>query len=108
MRHFRAIAPDDAAPEYRGLSFDYADDAFKVGIGKLVTEFEAVIVCNGDIDGQFYAERVVLLDAYNNQQTFTRGGSSPCPWLHDAAFKAVDAIWPTIFAWLVEKAEEER
>lgn len=108
MKHFRDLAPDAALPSYEGLSFDYETDALKVGIGKLVTEFEAVIVCNGESDGQFYAERIVLMDAYGNAHSFTRGGSTDVPWLKEAAFNAVDDIWPAILTWLVEKAEEER
>lgn len=108
MKHFRDYAPDAALPDYSGHVVDYTDDAFKVGIGKLVAEFEAVIVCNGESDGQFYAERIVLMDAYGNAHSFTRGGSTDVPWLKEAAFNAVDDIWPTIFAWCCEKAEEER
>lgn len=107
MRHFRDFAPDAALPDYSGKQFDYPDDAFQVGIGKLVAEFEAVIVCHGESDGRWYAERVVLMDAYHNRQTFTRGGSSDVQWLRDAVFAAVEGNWPAIEAWLCEQAEDE-
>jgi len=110
VNHFRTItrAPDDAEPNYAGLSFDYPDDAFKVGLGRLAVEFEAVVVCRGEIEGRFYPDRVVLIDVYGNTQTFTSGGSTDAPWLREAVFKAVDDNWTAIETWCVEQAEVEQ
>lgn len=108
MKHFRAPDPSDALPNYAGLSFPWKEDEFYIAIDGLLFPVEIEIDCQGEAEGMFFPAHVTVKDARGNWQAFSYGGSARSSTLGRAVFTAINQRWPSIEAWLVEKAEEER
>jgi hypothetical protein len=110
VKHFRDYAPDAALPNYSGQSFTYRNDGMRVAIDGLFFEMDVSVACNGMSDGLFEPDDVTARDVFGNEQSFPYVGARErgSVGLRAGVLNAIDREWPTIEAWLVEKAEEER